>query len=920
MRALLLDIRADERDDVASAFATLVAIMAGHALLETARDALFLARLPVARLPWVYLAIAVVAFGISRVKARGPQTDIRRDLALGLATAAVLTTAMWLLLAEPQLWMLYALYIWSGLVATFVTIRFWGLLDAVFTVSQAKRLFSLIGAGSVLGALLGSGLAGLLTRTMDVRSLVLAAAAFFALAAVGPWWLRALPATTRRVSEAKSTSSLSLVWKRPYPRKVALFVLCASVTVTLVDFAFKSEVAHHVPAADLGRFLSSVYFLLNLLSLVLQLTLSGWLIRWVGVTGSLALLPFLLAFGGLGLALTGSLAAAVLLKSSDGGLRYSLHRTASELLYVPMADEMRGRIKEWVDGVGQRGGQALAALLMLAVTMLPQRERILGGSIAVLALATLVLTRGLRRHYVDLFRATVDAEHSKRRDALPELDLGALESLISGLNSPDESEVLAALDLLAAEGRTRLVPALILYHPSPAVVVRALDHLVATRRTDILPMTIWLGQTMDPAVRASALRARAVLAWSENDLRAALDDPSAMVRATALGGLVTGGVALGSEERALVGRLVTGGESDAQLALARVLREGDVGEVGFSETERLLLGLSESADLEVKLETARAMRHAPSLRYLPALLSFLAYRSVRGEARAAMAALGPSAIGFLDVACGDVTLAHSVRRHIPRSFLWIDPRGSAAVLLRHLLQEPDGMVRFKILRALGTIRSLHPDVELDGPRLDDAINATMARVWTLLDWRVNLARELEGWPSRRTESTALLSDLLAAKEHNAVERLFRLLALRYPREDLYGIFRAYRRGAAAARASGEELLLHILPSPLREALTGYLDDRPAEARLLFSQPFHEPRTLGFDALLGVVMRTRGEVLRCLTVRIVGELGLTRLAGDVSLLTLDPSPHMRGVALRALAAFSPQSQPQPPSSSPSPVTG
>ena len=41
--ALVGRIRPDERRDVLSAFLTLFAFMAGHALLETARDALFLA-------------------------------------------------------------------------------------------------------------------------------------------------------------------------------------------------------------------------------------------------------------------------------------------------------------------------------------------------------------------------------------------------------------------------------------------------------------------------------------------------------------------------------------------------------------------------------------------------------------------------------------------------------------------------------------------------------------------------------------------------------------------------------------------------------------------------------------------------------------------------------------------------------------
>src|SRR5256712_10490270 len=65
------DIRPEERPGVTAAFLTLFGILAGHTLLETARDALFLARLPPSQLPWVYLAMAVVAVGLTLGPGRG---------------------------------------------------------------------------------------------------------------------------------------------------------------------------------------------------------------------------------------------------------------------------------------------------------------------------------------------------------------------------------------------------------------------------------------------------------------------------------------------------------------------------------------------------------------------------------------------------------------------------------------------------------------------------------------------------------------------------------------------------------------------------------------------------------------------------------------------------------------------------------
>ena len=65
--ARLFDVRPEERRAAALAFAALLGITASHTLVETARDALFLARVPVEHLPALYLAIAVAGLGTTRL-------------------------------------------------------------------------------------------------------------------------------------------------------------------------------------------------------------------------------------------------------------------------------------------------------------------------------------------------------------------------------------------------------------------------------------------------------------------------------------------------------------------------------------------------------------------------------------------------------------------------------------------------------------------------------------------------------------------------------------------------------------------------------------------------------------------------------------------------------------------------------------
>src|SRR5258706_14008874 len=89
----LLDVRPEERRPTAIAFLVLFGILAAHTILETARDALFLARLPPSQLPWMYLAMGAIAVSLSNWSTRtlrGP-----RALASLLGVCAAGTLLFW---------------------------------------------------------------------------------------------------------------------------------------------------------------------------------------------------------------------------------------------------------------------------------------------------------------------------------------------------------------------------------------------------------------------------------------------------------------------------------------------------------------------------------------------------------------------------------------------------------------------------------------------------------------------------------------------------------------------------------------------------------------------------------------------------------------------------------------------------------
>ena len=106
--------------------------------------------------------------------------------------------------------------------------------------------------------------------------------------------------------------------------------------------------------------------------------------------------------------------------------------------------------------------------------------------------------------------------------------------------APDE--VLGACGQDEAGGRFARrgdrVPALVLYHPSPAVVRRALSLLEGHVRGDIERVIGHLTSHPDPEIRASALAASSRTGCHHDRLLQSLDDREPYVRAAASVGLI----------------------------------------------------------------------------------------------------------------------------------------------------------------------------------------------------------------------------------------------------------------------------------------------------------------------------------------------------------------------------------------------
>jgi AAA family ATP:ADP antiporter len=763
---------------------------------------------------------------------------------------------------------MYALYVWSGLIATLVLTRFWLLIGGHFTVTKAKRLYPVIGAGSVLGAIVGSLAAGVLTSFVPAGALLPAAAFAFAVgAALSSGLDPAHDVQARAVAGPEVLVPSAQVTSNPYVRRLAVLTIAGALVVTVVDYVFKASVVQQVPRRMLAPFFGWSYFALNVLSLVAQLTLVRPVVRLMNVSGAAALMPLSMGAGALLAVIAPGFASAMLLKALDGGLRHSVHRTATELLFVPMSERLRSAAKPLLDAVAQRGGQALGSVLILLALAFGAGKTSFAVALIVLSAGWIAVTLALRQSYVELFRITLRETARSPRLALPELDMGSLESLLVALNSRNDAEVRAALRMLEQSGRARLIPALILYHPSPAVVSDALDILMHSARDDFQPIVEHLLEHAAPAIRAAALRAQLSRAGEQPLALRFVDDGAEVVRATALSFAIAQGHARAGDYETFHGLLQTGSTAACVAALEAIRRRPS------AAFEDVVIELSARPEPEIVTAALRAMAAAPSARYLPALMRLLPRREHRAAARGTLVSMGDTALSYLEGALSDEARPAAQRRHIPRTIVRFDAQRAARALLERLPDEKDGIVRYKILRALEQLRQSHEKLRLDHAVLDRARDATITLAYRLLHWETTLAEAAVRDPRLHTDAQQLLIQLLHDKHVHALERLFLILSIRHPEEDFAAVMRGLRSTNPSVRASSRELVEYVLEQPLRRAVIGLMDDHPGAARVPEAGPYYTSRSVTYAELLAALLQSGSESAESLTAYHVRELEL-----------------------------------------------
>jgi AAA family ATP:ADP antiporter len=272
-----------------------------------------------------------------------------------------------------QRWVDGCFFVWVSVFNLFATAVFWGFMTDIFTNEQGKRLFGFIAVGGSLGGMLGPLITASLVHRVSTGVLLLICAGMLEIAAQS---IRFFPAEFRR-SDSKSAEDAAAaekpiggkfwdgvthICKSPYLFGLFLFILLYTLTSTWTYFQ-QSELTKVgiVDKAARTAFFAKLDLSVNTLTLLLQIFLTGRLMKYLGVTVTLLFMPVLSLFGFAAMGLVPVLTVLAIFQVARRASTFAFMRPAREVLFTVLRREDKYKAKSFIDTFGYRCGDQFGA-------------------------------------------------------------------------------------------------------------------------------------------------------------------------------------------------------------------------------------------------------------------------------------------------------------------------------------------------------------------------------------------------------------------------------------------------------------------------------------------------------------------------------------------------------------------------------
>jgi ATP/ADP translocase len=766
----------------------------------------FLESLNAELLPFAYLLTAVLIGFVVSLNTRLLHT-MKRSVYISLSLVFFILNLVlfWFLFQREWSWLSMIYWVWCDIFTITTVTQFWILVNDMYHPRQAKRLIGFLVSGGLLGGIAGSLLARFLAQVLGTMDLLLICpflllpciliVSIFQMKTQGPLDDKKSKQTSKEASKTGYLESFSIIRKSRYLLILSAIMTTSIIITTMVDFQFNSviEIAL-VDQDERTAFLGAFFTGLLIFSYFVHIFLTSRILKNFGMRLTLSVAPLFLLASSIAIFFFPAvflLYWAISIKGGDKSLSHSLNQSVRELLYIPIAPEIKYKAKVFIDMFVNKFAKGIAAaILLICIFVFHFSLEHIGLIVIGFSLLWIFLNSLITREYVGNVKKNLTIKWQDADKFISEtMDIDMTKLVFDTLQSKDRSSVLYAMNLFDLIKREKMSPELrsIISHKSDQIQACAMDSLLELDGELLLPKE-------DDALDQEDLNTQIQEIMSQDIYQQVLKDQLDKI----------------VDEKGEKGEV-------ARMEASKVLGMMESSSPITSELNKLLKDTSPDV-LRYAIESAGRLKRRE---FVPRLINHLSTPGVESISSKALVTYGNKITGILKDYLSDPDVNLLTRRAIPDI---LDRVGTqrAADLLASELKKKENEVETEIIEALYKMRTKHPQIQFpQKPVLEKTIQIIKKCYYVLLEMHVLMA-------DKRKEP--LVSDM-EKNLSRSLKHIFELLSLIHPPDDIIKAYQNICTGTKKSIDYSIELLDNILQREVKEVLIPLIDDISFEDRV-----------------------------------------------------------------------------------------
>jgi len=600
------------------------------------------------------------------------------------------------------------------------------------------------------------------------------------------------------------------------------------------------------------------------------------------------ILPFGLLLGSATMFLWPVLVSAIILRGADGSLKYSLDKTGRELLFLPIPLEIKKRTKMFIDLFVDRWFRGFAGgLLLLCTAVLKLSIQQISLVVIGLVIIWLVLVIFMRKEYVNSFRKAIERRTIDPGELRINIDDSAtVKALLASLESGNERQICYALEILKTAKGKKLTAQVkpLLEHDSADVRRIALEMLTNQKDKSFKADVEKLINDIDLDVRREAIHF--ICKLDENDAIARLKEflrhADIGIRHAAIACIAHHG---SKAEKPLIDKEIINAVMDdnsPQAVDGRVHLAKVLGVINNPDFDSYLDRLLHDSDIKVIKASIECIGRLKKRTYIPWLMDHLTDKNLRINVRRALAEYGTGIIGTLSDYLEDCSVSFTIRKNIPRVMMHI-PQQETVDALTIMFERVEPALKYYLIKAMNHLRAKYTNLKFNKSVLE-GILIDETRVYYETYQILYSRRDF-----KETAGAQLLKRALDEKQQVNLERIFRIMGLVYPPNDIFSAYQGYVSGKKTLQANAIEFLDNLLGRDVKRFILPIIDDLPVDVVMRKGQELFNINTRSSEEAILNLINGKDTWLKCCAIYSTLDMESPVLREKVIELKNDPDP-------------------------------